>query len=366
MKTILRNIDHFSQDRNEGDISMLLVNQFSVKQGCSLFLHSLVCCLLVMGIGIKNASAGANPACLGGPSECVQLYDSWNRDAVSNNPPTYPVFTITQTWVIHNINDYRNSGSGQDPVTANGSISLYDNNSGELIGSWAASSPNSSYGYTLWVAFPNVILNPGTYKIVDSDPASWSYSTTDYYHLPGDGPNWQPGVGFSAVYAVPVPLGKSFAAFIPRAEMQFGPNTKDDSFKLTGYFKLAADSNGISPLDEAVAIQFGTFSATIPAGSFQQDGQGFKYVDQAKHYGVWIQPRSGHSAGASIQHDWSQQPGAYQITVRADALDLDGTAVPPTVQLTIGDDQDQSKLDVGKAKFGKGKDGQQWVFHDGE
>jgi hypothetical protein len=48
----------------------------------------------------------------------------------------------------------------------------------------------------------------------------------------------------------------------------------------------------------------------------------------------------------------------------SDNFDLDGTTVPPTVQVTIGDDEGQSKLDVGKAKFGKVKDGQNWLSDD--
>jgi hypothetical protein len=172
------------------------------------------------------------------------------------------------------------------------------------------------------------------------------------------------GAVFDNVVVTTSSINKSFAAFIPRAEMKFGPHTKDDSFKLTSYFKLATDSNGINPPDEVVVIQFGTFSATIPTGSFQQEGQGFKYVDQAKHYGVWIQPWSGHSAKTSIQPNWAQHPSEYKITVKANTLDLDGTTVPPTVQLIIGDDEGRSKLDVGKAKFGKGKDGKHWLSDD--
>jgi hypothetical protein len=152
-----------------------------------------------MGLWTTNASAVPS-GCSGSPPECP-LYDSWNRDSVSNNPPIYPVFTITHSWDINKIQDYHwNGGSGQDPITVNGSISLYDNSSGALIGSWAASTL-IGYGNLAWEALPNVILNPGTYKIVDSDPASWAYSMTDYFHLPGDGPDWQPGVGFSTVYA---------------------------------------------------------------------------------------------------------------------------------------------------------------------
>lgn len=34
----------------------------------------------------------------------------------------------------------------------------------------------------------------------------------------------------------------------------------------------------------------------------------------------------------------------------------------PQMQLTIGDDQGTTTLDVGYAKFGKGSDGRKWVF----
>ena len=50
----------------------------------------------------------------------------------------------------------------------------------------------------------------------------------------------------------------------------------------------------------------------------------------------------------------------------SDNFNLDGTTVPPTVQLIIGDDMGQSKLDIGKAKFGKGKDGEHWLSDDDE
>ena len=146
-----------------------------------------------MGLWITKASA---------VTPVYVIYDSWNHDVVENNPLTYPIFTITQSWNIISIQDYHwNYGFGQDPIMVNGSISLYDNSSGTLIGSWAASP---LFGNIYWEALPNIILNPGTYKIVDSDPASWSYSLSDYYGV-GERQNWQPGLGFSAVYASATP-----------------------------------------------------------------------------------------------------------------------------------------------------------------
>jgi YVTN family beta-propeller protein len=42
------------------------------------------------------------------------------------------------------------------------------------------------------------------------------------------------------------------------------------SFRLTGAFTLGADSKGINPVKENVILQIGTFSFTIPSGSFNQ------------------------------------------------------------------------------------------------
>jgi len=61
---------------------------------------------------------------------------------------------------------------------------------------------------------------------------------------------------------------------------------------------------------------------------------------------------------------WSQQPGAYQITVRAYALDLAATTLRPIAQVTIDDDQGQTDLDVGKAFLAKGEDSKHWLSDD--
>ena len=47
-----------------------------------------------------------------------------------------------------------------------------------------------------------------------------------------------------------------------------------DSFDLKEFFTLGATSKGINPLTENVTLQIGTFSVTIPAGSFKQISHG--------------------------------------------------------------------------------------------
>ena len=132
---------------------------------------------------------------------------------------------------------------------------------------------------------------------------------------------------------------QAFATFTARAELKLGPQAEDDSFKLKGYFKLAASSNGIDPIAEDVTVQLGTFSKTIPAGSFQSGGPGFKYWNQAEQFGVWIKPTSGQGQSSpQVQPNGHQQQGSYEVSAVASAVNLNGTVSPPKVGITIGDD----------------------------
>ena len=46
------------------------------------------------------------------------------------------------------------------------------------------------------------------------------------------------------------------------------------AFDLNESFTLGPNSNGIDPVTENVSLQIGTFSVTIPAGSFKQNPNG--------------------------------------------------------------------------------------------
>jgi hypothetical protein len=76
------------------------------------------------------------------------------------------------------------------------------------------------------------------------------------------------GSGPSSVAITPlVPFASSFA----KLEITAGP---PPGFVLNGNFTLGKNTNGVNPPTEDVTLQIGTFSVTIPAGSFKQIPQG--------------------------------------------------------------------------------------------
>jgi hypothetical protein len=111
-----------------------------------------------------------------------------------------------------------------------------------------------------------------------------------------------------------------FAAFNAKVEIE------RDEFEVKGSFTLGAGSNGINPPAEDVTLQIGTFSITIPAGSFKEDKKGrFKF--EGTIHGVTlefaIRPLGGNS---------------FQFEADGEGANLTGTMNPVTVVLTIGDD----------------------------
>ncbi len=143
---------------------------------------------------------------LAGAANAAVIYDSTNKDVVFNGPSILPVFTTSSDWKITDIQDYHwNNGSGQDPVAVQGTISLFNAATDTLMGSWDAAAQPIGNPNTYWVVHPNIVLQPGSYRIVDSGQATWAYSTSNSFAFLGYGPNWAPNVGFSVVTALPVP-----------------------------------------------------------------------------------------------------------------------------------------------------------------
>ncbi|OPX76460.1 MAG: hypothetical protein A4E44_00656 [Methanosaeta sp. PtaB.Bin018] len=109
--------------------------------------------------------------------------------AVYNAPTVPTIFTLESSMKITKIRTYHwNSGQGMTP----GSISLRDS-AGNTYGPWQAYGEPGMGGVpnAYWVVEPDVVLPPGTYEVVDSDPSTWSQNS----ETGGRGVAW--------VYAIP-------------------------------------------------------------------------------------------------------------------------------------------------------------------
>jgi hypothetical protein len=134
------------------------------------------------------------------------------------------------------------------------------------------------------------------------------------------------------------------------------------SFRVEGFFTLGQTSDGIDPVNEAVQLQVGTFSTTIPAGSFREEGKHeFEFEgrindvelritihhvekrrddgrdDEAKHddegHGKWTDHDADHDNGKP------KDTKDYLFTAEGKGHILSGVVNPVTIGLTIGDDE---------------------------
>ena len=128
------------------------------------------------------------------------------------------------------------------------------------------------------------------------------------------------GFGPRSVAITPLVPFSSFASFFAKLEIA------KQGFDLKESFTLGANSNGINPVTENVTLQIGTFSVTIPPGSFKQIPHGrftFEGVINGVSLEVQIVP-----LGNNI----------FIFKAEGRGVDLTGLTNPVTVVLTIGDD----------------------------
>ena len=79
----------------------------------------------------------------------------------------------------------------------------------------------------------------------------------------------------------------TFERFTPIVKIDLRPVPGNDWFEMLAPFKLGPDGDGIAPLTEAVTIQTGTLSKTIPARSFKLKNGLFTFngvIDGAELY----------------------------------------------------------------------------------
>lgn len=124
----------------------------------------------------------------------------------------------------------------------------------------------------------------------------------------------------------------SFAAFAPQTEITLGPLANDDEFEVKAPFTLGASSDGVAPLTEAVTIQVGSFSATIPAGSFT--------LKPAKPNRPAFFKFEGTINGVALEANITPLgANAFEFKAEGNGMNLTGTVNPVTVTVIIGNDQ---------------------------
>jgi len=195
---------------------------------------------------------------------------------------------------------------------------------------------------------------------VDAVGSAYVTGNTDSSNFPGTaGSSIQPTFDGSGAFVVKITSNIPFAAFGVRAEIELHhrPNHEEieshhrsrddaesrghrghgDEFELKATFTLGSGSNGIAPLTEAVTVQIGTFSTTIPAGSFKQHKG--RFVFEGTINGVRLEATF---RSLILGND-------YEVKIEGRGANLTGTKNPVTVSLTIGDDSG-SKATTAKIK----------------
>jgi len=123
-----------------------------------------------------------------GSSKATAIFTVGAKDDPKNKNPKNPTkFTLNKETVIARIiTDHYNDGNGD---ASGGTITLKDK-SGSVIGQWSArpSANKNGVANAKWISNANVTVQPGTYFIHDSNPATWSKNAL--------------GIGFVEVFGI--------------------------------------------------------------------------------------------------------------------------------------------------------------------
>ena len=112
------------------------------------------------------------------PGNYDVLFSTYNYGVANNGPTEDVIVTFDEAKMVKEITTYHwNNGYGKTP----GSVSIYKD--GNLDGTWTATARGGSGASNVnWDVFPDYVMEPGhTYKIVDSDIASWSCNESSGY-----------------------------------------------------------------------------------------------------------------------------------------------------------------------------------------
>jgi uncharacterized repeat protein (TIGR03803 family) len=119
-----------------------------------------------------------------------------------------------------------------------------------------------------------------------------------------------------------------FAAFSGKLEIAFGSAPNTDSFELKASFTLGSKSKGLGlpAVPVTLSVGIGTFTTTIPAGSFKGSGAG-PFTFEGTINGVALQVQIALT---------NTGPRQYSLQAVAKNASLTGTTNPVPLSLTIG------------------------------
>lgn len=148
------------------------------------------------------------------------FFENGNIWDVDNGPTAPTIFTINRPYMITKITTYHwNYARGKTP----GTIALRDTN-GKIYGPWQATGSEGQGGVkdAYWNVTPNIVLPPGTYTVIDSDPDTWAQNSESN------------GEGFVAISGYPIESsenGEEDMVLIPAGEFLMGSDSGEDNGK---------------------------------------------------------------------------------------------------------------------------------------
>jgi probable HAF family extracellular repeat protein len=129
-----------------------------------------------------------------------------------------------------------------------------------------------------------------------------------------------------------------FFAFNAKLEIDLDRKPKEDRFELQAHFTLSSNAPGINPVTDPVTLQIGTFTTTIPPGSFKKhegENEGGVFTFHGVIDGVRLE--------ALIKRTGTLR---YAFFAEAKGADLTGTKNPVQVSLTIGGDSGTTSVNA--------------------
>jgi len=283
-------------------------------------------------VTINNSTLSGNSATIGGG-----IYNSGTA-TISNSTLSGNSATYYGGGIYHNggTTTVKNSIVGNNPggdcgFAAVNALGANLDTDGRAIGRGTCGSTNFTQVTSAQLNLGPLALNPpGTTATQALLPGSAAIdAVTDCTDVSGNpvttdqrGVGRHPGESACDIGAFEFVDQEPFASFSAKLSLQFSQG----AISLNSAFALGAGINGIALLTEAVALQVGNYSTTIPAGSFELKSNGsFMFV--------------GTINGVSMSAKITPQGGNnYTFQFTCTGANLTGTVNPASVTLTIGDD----------------------------